>query len=340
MTTDLWAPPADLLDAVRSARRPLLLTHIYPDGDGVGSCLGLARSLRAMGAEPRILTTHPAPDKFDFIDSSREVAIAGAELSAEHAGWIADADLLLILDTSDPARLGLLEKPVFAADSRRCVIDHHRCSHADHFDAIWSVEESPSTGNLVLVLLETLGANIDAEVATPLFVAICSDTGWFRFANASERAFAAAGRLVDAGADPEEIYSRIFESSSLERTRLLGEVLGEVQGAEDGKVIYGVIRGEMMERLGVSYEEIDGVIDTLKEVRGGEFLFLVVELSKGRYKVSLRSKGSRDVHAIADHFGGGGHVKAAGCRLEGDESGVVEAILEQIRHQLSDVASE
>ena len=327
-------PPPELIDALRGCQRPLLTTHIYPDGDGIGSELALARVLGELGKDVRILNMHPAPEKFDFLDPGGQIEVVEPELDI--ASRLADRDLVVILDTSEPDRIGLLKDEVFRAESPKICIDHHLCRHQGSFDVLWSEPTAPSTGNMVLEVVAALGVELDRASADPLFVAVSTDTGWFRFGNASPEAYDAASRLVEAGSVPEELYSRIFETSSLPRMQLLGEVLAGLREAANGRVVYGVLAEEALQRFGVAYEEIDGYIDALKGVGGAEILFLVVELSPGRYKVSLRSKGSRDVHQIAESFGGGGHAKAAGCRIEAPTTQeVVECVLEAARGALA-----
>lgn len=331
-----FSPPKEVLDALRKSKHPLILSHIYPDGDGIGSELALFRALRQLGAEPAILNSHPTPEKFGFLDPEGVVTVAERpEPSDADRGKIVTADLFVILDTCDPHRLGALRPLVWGAQAPRCVIDHHVCDDPSVFDIIWSVPASPSTGSLVIDVIEALGVPLTADMATPLFVALSTDTGWFRFGNASSDAYGCAARLVAAGADPESLYTLVFESSPIARTRLLGELLAAAQSSMDDRIVYSVLRRQMLEEHGVPYEEIDGFIDHLKGVREAEIVFLAVELSPGRYKVSLRSRGAVTIHSLATGFGGGGHAQAAGCRLEGDEPDVLARVLEAAKATLA-----
>ncbi|MFQ5655855.1 MAG: bifunctional oligoribonuclease/PAP phosphatase NrnA [Planctomycetota bacterium] len=327
-------PPEGLVEALRRARRPLLLTHIYPDGDGYGCQLALHRAFRAAGVEAGILLTHPAPAKLHFLDGDGVVEVLDGEPNAGQLRTIEEADLMVILDTSDPERIGRLHKPVFSLSTPRCVVDHHLCEDHSAFDHVWSVPGSPATGNLVLRLLEPLSAELTPEIAEPLLAAIATDTGWYRFANATPEAFRDSATLIAAGADAEKLHRCIHETSSPSRTRVLGEVLARLDLDCDGRVVYSVLEHKSLDRHGVGREEIDGFIDALEEVGGSEILILVVELSPGRYKVSLRSKGDVDIHEIAVRFGGGGHAKASGCNLEGTEEEVTGWLLEAARELL------
>ena len=324
-----FQPPAALLEALRTCRRPFLCTHIYPDGDALGSSVGLAQILRDHGADPAVLLTHPVPGKLACADPHGIATVIPGEPNEAQLARIAEADLIVILDTSEPDRLGRLREAVFASPAPRLLIDHHICDDPGIFDIAWSETTSPSTGNLVLRIHEEWGGALDPAAADSLFVALATDTGWFRFSNSTPEAFRAASVLRAAGVDPEEIHRQIHENSTPERTQALGGVLSRLQTAGEGRVVHSTLGTAELERHGIPLEELDGFIDALKQVRGAEIVFLVVELSPGRFKVSLRSKGAVDVHPIAVRFGGGGHAKAAGCRLEGD-SLTEEQVIEQL----------
>ncbi|MCI0651439.1 MAG: DHH family phosphoesterase [Planctomycetes bacterium] len=336
LSFEKFTPPGPVLARIQAARRPLLLTHIYPDGDGIGSELALARGLRARGASPAILNTHRAPERYDFLDPAGEIRVATTHgAPAEVKAAIAAADLFVILDTSDPSRLGKLESAVFAAPAPRVAIDHHVCRNEGSFDALWSEPRSAATGLLVLEVLLGLGVEITSPIAEALFVAIGTDTGWFRFSNASPHAFEAASLLAGKGADPERLFGAVYETSTLGRTLLLGELLAGLQSDAGGRIVHGLLRRSQLERHEVGYEELDGFIDVMKGVRGADVLLLLVELSPQRFKVSLRSKGSVEIHSIAERFGGGGHPKAAGCRLEGSVDDILERVLAALRELLA-----
>ena len=318
-------PPADLLEALRGCRRPVIVTHIYPDGDALGSSVALARILRdrskegadsAAPVEPTVLLTHPVPEKLASADPHGFATVIPGEPTDEQRRAIADADLIAILDTSAPDRLGRLEEAVFASAAPRVLIDHHICDDPSIFDIAWSVPESPSTGSLVLRVHEALGGPLDPSAADSLFVALSTDTGWFRYSNATPEAFRGAAVLREAGVDPERLHRELHETSTPERTRALGEVLARLGTEAGGRILYSTLGTADLARHGIPLEELDGFVDALKQVRGAEIVFLAVELSPGRFKVSLRSKGAVDIHPIAVGFGGGGHAKAAGCRFE------------------------
>ncbi len=330
-----FEPPEELIIALRAARKPFLCTHIYPDGDAVGSTVALARILRARTrAEPTVLLTHPPPEKLAAADRQGVASVISGEPSPEQVALIAAADAIIVLDTSDPDRLGRLSESVFSSKAPKLLIDHHICEDPSIFDVPWSVPESPSTGNLVLAIHDVLGGTLDRSTAESLFVALATDTGWFQFSNTTPEAFEAAAALREAGVDPEALHRDIHERSTPERTRALGEVLARLETSAGGRIVHSFLTIADRERHGIPLEELDGFIDALKQVRGAEIVFLVVELSPGRFKVSLRSKGAVDIHSVAAHFGGGGHAKAAGCRLEGDATEVAKRLVAECSHVL------
>ena len=317
-----------VVEHLKAAGRLLLTTHIYPDGDGVGSELGLARAMRTLGREVHIFNSNSAPRTLSFLDSDGEIVC----LDHDGAAGPPDVDLVLVLDTSEPVRLGRLENWFQSTPVVKVCVDHHisTVNAAELFDARWGVVEAAATGCLALEIIDALGVELDAAIAAPLYVAIGTDTGWFRYANTNAWVHRTAARLVEAGARPNELYEAIYCNHSLARMTLLGDVLASLQSCLDGQFVYVVLTREMMERRGVIYEDIDGFVDELKVIHQVEVVALIVELSGENVKVSLRSQGEANVNAIARHFGGGGHEKAAGYRTAGN----VEALIDELKAEV------
>ena len=338
----LWQPgaiPEGLLLALRSTRKPLILTHIYPDGDALGSCVAMHRCLAQLGAQPRTILTHEVPEKLKFIDHDGVAEVFSAEPDASHLYAPENADLIVVLDTSSLERLGHMGQPVEASGVPMVCVDHHLEGDLDCFQEIWCEPGSPATGNLVMDLICALGQELPLNSAESLFVAIATDTGWFRYSNSGSIAYRIAAELVELGVDPEPIFQKIFQSFSLERTQALGDLLANVQCHNDGKILFSLLSKQIRLRRGVNMEDLDGFVDTLGQVAGTEIVFLVVEVGPGRYKVSLRSRGDCSVHPIASRFGGGGHAKASGCRLEGTEEEVIANLLEVCQEVLASHSS-
>lgn len=328
--SQLWKPgkiPDGLLTALQSTRQPLILTHIYPDGDALGSSVAMHRCLLEMGAQPRTLLTHAVPEKLQFVDHDGLAEVLDGKPDASQLAAVEAADLIIVLDTSAFDRLGHMREPVESSGTPIVCVDHHLEGDLDRFQYIWCEPASPATGNLVLEVIRALDQDLPLKSAESLFVAIATDTGWFRYSNAGSIAYRIAAELVELGVDPEPIFQKIFQSFSLQRTQALGDLLAGVQSHLGGKILYSLLSEEMRTRRGVNMEDLDGFVDALGQVGGTEIVFLVVEVGPGRYKVSLRSRGDLSVHAIASRFGGGGHAKASGCRLEGTEEEVIDSLL-------------
>jgi len=333
----LWEPgpvPSGLLAALRKSKQPLILTHIYPDGDALGSAVSMHRTLQQLGARPRTFLTHPVPEKLSFIDHDSVAELLDGEPNSKQLDVAREADLIIVVDTSTRDRLGHMRSAIELSDAPRVCIDHHLDGDMDFFSEIWCEPGSPSTGNLVLEVIEALECELLSTTAESLFVAIATDTGWFRYSNSGSVAYRYAAKLVELGVDPEPIFQRIFQSFSMQRTLLLGDLLAALESREGNKIVFSVLSEPMRRHRGVDLEDLDGFVDSLGQVGGSEIVILVVEVGPGRYKVSLRSRGEFSVHTIAAHFDGGGHAKAAGCRLEGTEEQILSRLLAECRKTL------
>ena len=183
-------------------------------------------------------------------------------------------------------------------------------------------------------LLDVLGAEIDRAAAEALFVAIATDTGWFRFSNTTPLALGDAARLLGKGLDVEGLHRRVYEGFRPERIVLLGKVFAELRMELGGRFAWSLVDQTALARSGIPYEELDGFSEELKKVGGVEAVALLVEIAPRAYKCSLRAKGQVEVNKIAARFGGGGHVKAAGFRISGGGDEVARALVEEVRRAL------
>jgi phosphoesterase RecJ-like protein len=316
---------------IREAGPIAITTHIHPDGDALGSEIALASGLRRLGKTVRVLNADPAPDKYAFLDPDRLLETAPAVGPPDLGAF----DLGILLDAGEPSRTGSLEPAFFGSRFDRICLDHHPGPSSDLFALRWIAPASPATGDLVLRLLDELGVGIDRTAATALLVAVATDTGWFRFSNTTSLALRDAARLLEAGIEIEEIHRRIYEDMGLPRTVLLGRVLAGIRTDIGGRFAWALIDHETLEGSGVPMEDLDGFTEQLKGIGGVDLVAFLVEMAPRAFKVSLRSKGSADVRAIAAAFGGGGHVKAAGFRTKGDPEEVIRALVDRVREELA-----
>ncbi|HZN60543.1 MAG TPA: DHH family phosphoesterase [Planctomycetota bacterium] len=319
----------NMADAIRTASSVVIASHVQPDGDALGSAVGLGLGLRKLGKSVRVALSDEPPEKF------RPFLLAGAVEVVPSAGaalaW-RPVDLCCLLDTSEPQRAGLLHDLFFAEGQARLCLDHHPGGPPGRFDVQLVLPEAPATGSLVLLLLDVLGVRIDADIAQALWIALATDTGWFRFQNTTPWALRDAARLREAGIDTSRLYRAIYEDIPLGRARLQGHVLANLRAELDGAFVWGETSKAQVEAEGLQVSDLDGVIDSVKAVRGVIIAALVVRLADDQFKVSLRAPGDGAVDGVARRFGGGGHVKAAGFRF----SGTREALLEALRSSVAE----
>ena len=319
---------AELAAVLRSASKVLIATHVSPDGDAIGSSTALALGLRKLGKEARVFSSTDVEQRFEGIIPSGMVEIVDKDSAAGLQGQF---DLCVLLDTSETSRAGVLGPVIFADGQKRICVDHHLLNGEYSFDAHLVLAEAPATACLVLCLLDELEITLDRDIAGALWLALATDTGWFRFANAGRIAFQCAERLLETGLETEELYGLIYGSRSSQKTRLWGKVLEDHKVELEGRLVWSSVSMETMEELGTLREDLDGVIDILKGVRGAHAAALISQLSADTFKVSLRSVEKVNVEEIARGFGGGGHAKAAGYTA----GGTLEEIVEGLREVLS-----
>jgi bifunctional oligoribonuclease and PAP phosphatase NrnA len=323
MTID-WKPFTTLVGEARSF---VVTSHMRPDCDAIGSELGLALALRSLGKEVRIVNGDPVPPHIGFIDPKREVLVLGRDVTAAEL----TCDVLAVVDTSAWSQLGPMADVVRNSAARKINIDHH-VSQDGLGGTVFKDTTAESTGRLILQAIDALGVKLTQEIAAALFAAISTDTGWFRFASVGEATFQAAARLVAAGVKPDVIFSQLYEQNSLARLLLQGRILSNVKSHVDGRLLSTAITQSDLQAVGAEPTDTEDVINRLLGVTGVEAALLFLEISPQETKVSLRSRSSLDVNAVAAQFGGGGHKAAAGVRFRAPlceaEPAVLQAMMD------------
>lgn len=303
----------DILRVLRTADRFLLSTHVNPDGDGLGSELALARALRAQGRQVRIVNVSPTPAVYRFLDPDGLLELYDPR---RHDDVIRDAGAIVILDTNHPDRLRTMAAPVLAAPGVKLCIDHH-LDPAPFADLYLLDDGATATGELVHDLLtELVGPDLPADIATPLYCAVMTDTGSFRYPRVSEHTHERIARLIAAGADPVSIYHNVYEQWTPGRIQLLGRALAALETAHDGRLAVLVITRTMLSATGTTEEDTDNFTVYPMSIGGARAGILFLELEDG-VKVSFRSRGSIPINELAQQFGGNGHRNAAGARIDG-----------------------
>lgn len=312
-------PVADLLGR---SDRIAVVGHVNPDLDSIGSILALRLALSGLGKTAWAVTPDAGPAYWSFLPGHDELLVGAPE-------WLIP-DVVAVLDTElSPERLAkawpLVERARLSVN-----VDHHDTNNRAARYAI--VEPTAAaTGELVYFLIRALGAPITRQIATCLYAAILTDTGSFRFANTTARTLALAAELVATGIEPHEVATRIYDTRPWEYVKLLGKLLSRLERTEDGRIAWLWLNYEDAREAGLPPAEIEGLVQYPRMVQGVEVALLFKELEPGTTRVSLRSQRYVDVSAIARAFGGGGHLRAAGCTLAAPVDEAVRLVVEACR---------
>ncbi|HEX7337352.1 MAG TPA: bifunctional oligoribonuclease/PAP phosphatase NrnA [Gemmatimonadales bacterium] len=317
--------------ALRPGQRVCITTHVNPDGDGIGSEVGLVHLLRAQGLDAVITNPSSTPPRFSFLFEG----LPGVDRSAEAIKELRRADLIIVLDISDLTRLGMLIETVKSRGVPVACVDHHVSVGVLPAGPRYVDPEAAATGELIYELAKANGWPVTEQVARALYVAILTDTGGFRFSNTRARTLRVAADLLEAGVDNEEIYLEVYARAPEGRPRLFAEALQTLVVENEYGLAWVTVPPGAIERLGVSSDDLDGVVEFPRSIEGVRMALLFREISQGRVKVSLRSVGDVDVAAFAKPYGGGGHTKAAGLSLTGSLAEVQATILKAAREYLS-----
>ncbi len=309
--------------ALAPGQRVCLTTHVNPDGDGLGSEAGLVHLLRDRGVDAVITNPTATPPRFGFLFED----LPGVDRTGEAIKQLRRSDLIIVLDISDLGRLGMLGETVRDRGVPVACVDHHVSAGLLPPGPRYLDADAAATGELVFELALANSWALSQEAARGLYVAILTDTGGFRFSNTRPRTLRVAAELLETGVDPEEIYLEVYARAPEGRPRLFAEALQTLVVEPQHGLAWVTVPSGAIERLGVSSDDLDGVVEFPRSIEGVRMALLFREVSKGRVKVSLRSVGDVDVAAFAKEFGGGGHTKAAGLALPGTLADVQATVL-------------
>ena len=315
--------PPDVVAAVAGGRSVLLFAHVYPDGDVLGSQLGLGLALRAVGRTVTFACAHPVSDPFQFLPGAADVQ----QWKTGRDGF----DLVVALDCPDPARLGGLLDGARGPGATVLNIDHHG-DNRRYGDVNWVDTRAAATGEMVHDLIEAAGLPLTADVAVNLYTAIVTDTGSFRYSNTTPKTFRVAARLVDAGVDPARVATTVYETREAAGLRMLGQVLQGIETDPDGALAWLVI--DRAAASSPDLPEAEAFVNYPRSIRTAKVAVLFRELPDAG-KVSLRAKGEVDVARIAARLGGGGHPNAAGLIRPGSLAEAKAVVLGAVREALA-----
>ncbi|WP_198146173.1 DHH family phosphoesterase [Dorea sp. D27] len=297
--------------------------HVRPDGDCVGSCMGLYQYIRETYVDKEVdVYLEDIPDVHKFIEATKDIRheIVGKKTY----------DLFICLDCGDEDRLGF-SLPLFQSAKRTFCVDHH-VSNREFADVNYIFPDASSTSELIYDLIDK--DRISEQIAEALYLGIVHDTGVFQYSCASPATFEAAADLLRKGIDGPKIIEDTFYEKTYAQNQVLGRALLESILLLEGRCIASYITKQQMEFYGVDAKDLDGIVSQLRVTKGVETALFMYELEPNLCKVSLRSKDTVDVSRIAQYFGGGGHKKAAGFSMAGTPHDVMNNVIRQIALQL------
>jgi phosphoesterase RecJ-like protein len=314
-------------------QRILLTTHENPDGDGTGSMLGLAHYLRSLGREVRIVVVPALPYFLGFMDAGGWVeAFDPQGAHRDLADW---PDAWLVVDASEPQRLGPLLPWFQATRARKACLDHHLKEAPQGFDEEFTDPGASASAELVYDLaVRRLPRPLPRPMADVLYAGVVDDTGNFRFSNATAKVHRLAADLIESGVAPARIYQELYHQGRPEKLRIFGRAFDHMALLDGGRYARMTVTRADYVQCGAGHDDLEGLVNRPLELRGVEVAALLHELDDGRIKASLRSRERVDVNAVCRRFGGGGHRLASGAKLDGPvvraQTEMDEAVLARI----------
>ena len=320
-------------EVIKAANNIVLTSHIRPDCDALGSCLGMAGILETLGKKVRIVCGQAVPPNLQFIDPDKKIMCIDEDIKAEE---FADADLHMILDTSAWKRIGAMSDAIKNSTYKKIIFDHH--VGEDDIDAeLFKNTTAEAVGRMCVEAAEHLGVELTPEISTPLFCALATDTGWFRFPSVSDYTLEIAAKLIRGGADPSQIYGNLYERETVGRVKLRGTVLARVQTELDGRLAHTFILPTDYADCGAETTDTEDLINLALEIEGTVFAVIAVGQPAGGYKLSFRSRCKTAANEVAANFDGGGHKAAAGAFIESNDIDAVQTqVLDYVRKVLTE----
>jgi len=308
----------DVVDKITENNNIYLISHINPDGDNLGSLLGMSFALKKLNKNVKIIKTDNIPNEYLFlpmIESFSEV-------------YPSSIELLLVLDCSDLDRLGahkqIIDKSKFIIN-----IDHHK-SNTFFGDINIVNPKSASTGEIVFDIIKVLDVEINADIATCIYTAISSDTGRFMYENVTSYTHNKVAELINTGIDLSTININLYQKKSLASSKLFINSLTNLRLYNKDKIGIASVSQEMLTQYNANMDETEGIVSFIRDIENIEIACLLKEIKKDEIKISLRSKNYVDVSEICAIFNGGGHKRAAGCTIYSDLVIAEERILTEI----------
>ncbi len=311
----------EIIAAIAQGKKFFITAHVRLDGDALGAELALYKMLTDLGKEAVVCNQDPTPYHYRFLP--------GAESIVHEVKDIAAYDVGFVLDCSELDRVGKLAGDVVRIKTL-INIDHH-VSNGGFCQLRLLDAKASSTGELLYRLMRKMHVKMTKDICTNLYAAILTDTGGFRYSSTHQETLRAAGDLVEGGASPQWISENVYESDPPVKLKLMAKALETLELDLELKTASIVVTQDHLKETGATMEHTDGFIDIPRTVKGVDIAMLYSQMGERFFKLSLRSKGKVNVEKIAAQFGGGGHINAAACRIEGDIAEIKARVQEAVR---------
>lgn len=305
---------AEIKDRILEAKNIYLASHVQPDGDNLGSLLGLFGALKKINDNVFILKSDDIPKDYLFLSGIENVVDHNPE----------DLDLFIALDCAEEHRLGRNKKLMDGANFI-INIDHH-LSNTNYGNINMVDSDAAATAELVYILIDYLEIPIDEDMATNIYTGISTDTGSFIYESTSSRTHRIAADLIDKGARTNEVSINLYQSNSLEKTKMFIEVIKDMELLFDNKVSLAIVTQDKLKKTNTKMDDTEGIVSFIRDIETVEVAILFKEMSENEVKLSMRSKKYVNVSDLCGAFGGGGHKRAAGCTIN-EPIGVVKQLV-------------
>lgn len=318
---------------IQKHQRFLVTTHKSPEGDAIGSAVALKEFLKDLGKDVVMVNYDPVPPPYRFLDDFKGVWI---HTPREIKEKVDGAEVIFIVDVGGDNQLGPLAGIIKDSKIIKVRIDHHRTN--DVLADVNAVDENASaTGELIYRLVKSMHGKISQKMAEAIYLAIATDTGWFRFSNTNAKVFGICKELLSAsggGVNVSYIYEKVFQCKSWDYMGLLKLVLASVQMECGGRLAWFKLTKDMLKSSKIKHVDTEPLMDMIRGVEIVEVIILLREHTRGKIKVSFRSKHDVDVSQLAAQYGGGGHKHAAGAIVSGTMDDAAEEVIGAVKREL------
>ncbi len=310
--------------SIEEADNIYLASHISPDGDSLGSLLGLGHALKKLDKDINLVKVDDLPKSFAFLPGIGDI---------DNINDYSNIDLFISLDCADQYRLGDKGIKAYENAKKTVNIDHH-ISNTNYADLNLVDAKASSTCEIVYEILKLLGFELDKDIANCLYTGISTDTGSFKFSNTSAKTHRIAAELIDLGVDLDRISIELYQNNSIESTGVFIDTVSSISFYEDNKIAVAKVNKEILNKNNAGWEDTEDIISFIRNISGVELACLLKEYDEKEIKISLRSKNYLDVSYICKQFSGGGHIRAAGCTIEASIEEAESLILKEARKHI------